>query len=206
MPSAHPILFYHEPLPQRVRLAQIHCPPSYICSHPSDLRRQLLRVPGQQVQEGGGQVGSICSQRQHTAGHSPTEPHALPQMRSRADPGPCTQKLPTTLSPGPAGSHTGETPAQQTLTLWTEGAREGKRRALKCPLFPQVSNNSSMAAAPSTAARSVSYSGSLGLSGVGGASAACLPIHTHTHTRTLPPSSSHSLSPPLRSALPHSGL
>ena len=133
MPSAHPILFYHEPLPQRVRLAQIHCPPSYICSHPSDLRRQLLRVPGQQVQEGGGQVGSIRSQRQHTAGHSPTEPHALPQIRSRADPGPCTQKLPTTLSPGPAGSHTGETPAQQTLTLWTEGAREGKTQSMPAP-------------------------------------------------------------------------
>lgn len=32
--SAHPILFHHEPLLQRVRLAQIHCPPPTYAATP----------------------------------------------------------------------------------------------------------------------------------------------------------------------------
>ena len=66
-------------------------PRSYICSHPSDLRWQLLHVPGQRVQEGGGQVGSICSQRQHTAGRSPhraTRPSRVQVHRRPRPPGP----------------------------------------------------------------------------------------------------------------------
>lgn len=141
---------------ERGRLRHI-APGSYVRSHPSDLRWQLLHVPGQRVQEGGGQVGSICSQRQHTAGRSPhraTRPSQVQVHRRSRPPGP--RSCPTPSPQAQQGATQGHTQEKHlpadTYPLDREAAREGKRRALKCPVVPQVSNNSSMAAAPTTAA------------------------------------------------------
>ena len=131
-----------------------------------------------------------------------TEPHALPESRSTADPGPqgpeaAHHPLPRSSREPHKDTHRRNTCPADTYPLDREAAREGKRRALRCPLVPQVSNNSSMAAAPSTAAGLCPTQAPSDCQGwEEQVPPACPQTHTHTHT----PSSSHSLSPPLRSA------
>jgi hypothetical protein len=92
-------------------------------------------------------------------------------------------------TPGPRQNHRDthrRNSCLATLTLWTETRKASREKRSDLFLVPQVSNNSYMAAAPSTVCVLLRL---LGLSGVGGASAACTHTHTHTHTHTpLPPS------------------
>lgn len=124
MPSAHPILFHHEPLLQRVRLAQIHCP---LLHMQPPLRFEVASAPCPRAVSpgGGGQVGSICAQRQHTAASTPQShmPFPSPGHGRPQPPRPETAHHP--LPRSSREPHRRNTCPADTYPLWTEGARRG---------------------------------------------------------------------------------